>query len=131
MEAHVLEPNLSELFTDYYFQENTYDEVFKKNLPSSPYYNQLLSLISSYSAKEFNILNESTKKSFINRGVTFATYSDNPKGNERIFPFDLFPRIIPYSEWRMLEKGLKQRNRAINLFIDDLYHDSKTSRRSV
>jgi uncharacterized circularly permuted ATP-grasp superfamily protein len=131
MEASVLKLPESELFTDYYFKENTFDEVFKKNSPANAYYNRLLSLISSYSTDEFKILNESTKKSFISRGVTFATYSDNPKGNERIFPFDLFPRIIPQSEWRVLEKGLKQRNRAINLFIDDLYHDSKILRDKI
>jgi uncharacterized circularly permuted ATP-grasp superfamily protein len=121
----------SELFTDYFFKENTFDEVFKTNSPANTYYNRLLSLITSYSAEEFIILNEYAKKSFVSRGVTFATYSDNPKGNERIFPFDLFPRIIPQAEWDVLEKGLKQRNRAINMFIHDLYHDSKILRDKV
>ncbi len=46
-------------------------------------------------------------------------------GTERIFPFDLVPRIVSAVEWNGIEKGLKQRIRALNLFIDDIYHDQK------
>ena len=105
--------------------DHMFDEVFKAESPANEHYAKLLHTISGYSETEFSILNEYAKKSFLSRGITFATYSENPKGNERIFPFDLFPRIIASGEWTMLEKGLIQRNRAINHFIHDLYHDCK------
>ena len=46
-------------------------------------------------------------------------------GTERIFPFDLIPRIVPAEEWDRIERGLKQRIHALNAFIDDIYHEQK------
>jgi uncharacterized circularly permuted ATP-grasp superfamily protein len=57
-------------------------------------------------------------------GITFTVYSDG-RGIDRAWPFDIIPRIIAASEWRRVEAGLVQRLRAINLFIDDLYHDQR------
>lgn len=57
-------------------------------------------------------------------GMTFNVYHDN-KGIEKILPLDLFPRIIEHHEWMVIETGLKQRIEALNLFIDDLYHEQK------
>lgn len=57
-------------------------------------------------------------------GMTFNVYHDN-KGIEKILPLDLFPRIIDYTEWKIIEDGLKQRIEALNLFIDDLYHEQR------
>ena len=57
-------------------------------------------------------------------GVTFTVYNDN-QGTDRIFPFDLVPRVIPDSEWQKIEKGLIQRITALNLFLHDIYHGQK------
>jgi uncharacterized circularly permuted ATP-grasp superfamily protein len=57
-------------------------------------------------------------------GITFTVYSDG-RGIDRAWPFDIIPRIIDASEWRRIERGLLQRLSAINLFIDDVYHDQK------
>src|SRR5438128_2554289 len=57
-------------------------------------------------------------------GITFNVYGDSA-GTERIFPFDLVPRIVSAAEWRDIERGLKQRIHALNAFIDDVYHDQK------
>ena len=57
-------------------------------------------------------------------GITFNVYADE-QGVEKIFPFDLIPRIIDANEWAWIERGLKQRIHALNLFIDDVYHDQK------
>jgi len=54
-------------------------------------------------------------------GITFAVYGDE-QGAERLIPFDTIPRIIPKSEWDVLEKGLKQRVDALNRFLHDVYH---------
>ena len=58
-------------------------------------------------------------------GITFAVYGakdEDGSGTERLIPFDLIPRIIPASEWRLMEKGLVQRVTALNRFIHDVYH---------
>src|SRR5262245_42160869 len=58
-------------------------------------------------------------------GVTFTVYGDSAEGIERVWPFDIIPRIIPAAEWAPLEAGLKQRVRALNLFLQDLYHEQR------
>ncbi|MBU3693812.1 MAG: circularly permuted type 2 ATP-grasp protein [Rhodocyclaceae bacterium] len=54
-------------------------------------------------------------------GITFNVYGDT-SGTERLIPFDLIPRVIPADEWRMLERGLRQRVQALNAFLGDVYH---------
>lgn len=60
-------------------------------------------------------------------GITFAMNGDL-LGTERLIPFDLIPRIIPGEQWRTLEAGLRQRVRALNMFIHDVYHDGNIIR---
>lgn len=64
-------------------------------------------------------------------GITFAVYGEadaDGSGTERLIPFDVIPRIIPAAEWRQLEAGLRQRVRALNAFIHDVYHDQEILR---
>nr|WP_240001789.1 circularly permuted type 2 ATP-grasp protein [Parvibium lacunae] len=63
-------------------------------------------------------------------GITFAVYGDEA-GKERLIPFDIVPRIIPTTEWRQLEAGLRQRVKALNLFVHDVYHEQKILRAGV
>ena len=58
-------------------------------------------------------------------GITFTVYSEDEGSIDRAWPFDIIPRVIPRSEWRQIEKGLVQRVKALNLFIDDIYHKQK------
>ena len=73
---------------------------------------------------DFNSRRAAVDLAFLRRGVTFTVYNDS-EGTERIFPFDIIPRIIPASEWKTLEAGLIQRITALNLFLDDIYHKQK------
>jgi Circularly permuted ATP-grasp type 2 len=57
-------------------------------------------------------------------GITFAVYGED-EGTERLIPFDIVPRILPAAEWTRLERGLRQRVRALNAFIADIYHEQK------
>jgi uncharacterized circularly permuted ATP-grasp superfamily protein len=57
-------------------------------------------------------------------GITFAVYGEN-EGTERLIPFDIVPRIVPAAEWQRLEQGLKQRVRALNAFLADVYHEQR------
>ena len=54
-------------------------------------------------------------------GITFAVYGED-SGTERLIPFDIVPRVVPYAQWQVLEAGLKQRVRALNAFLADIYH---------
>src|SRR5438132_14044391 len=65
---------------------------------------------------------DEAERAFHRVGITFAVYGED-SGTERLIPFDIVPRIIPAAEWRTLEQGLKQRVRALNLFLHDIYHD--------
>ena len=60
----------------------------------------------------------------VGMGITFTVYSDG-RGIDRAWPFDIVPRVIAADEWRRIERGLMQRLQAINMFIDDLYHDQR------
>lgn len=66
----------------------------------------------------------------MNQGITFTVYSDNA-GIERIFPFDILPRILTATEWRRIEKGIQQRLRALNLFLKDIYSEQAIIRDKV
>lgn len=61
---------------------------------------------------------------FMNQGITFTVYSDN-EGIERIFPFDIIPRIITAAEWAHVEAGIKQRLKALNMFLKDIYNEQQ------
>lgn len=61
---------------------------------------------------------------FLRQGITFNVYGDSA-GTEKIFPFDLMPRIIAAKEWEYLERGLIQRITALNLFLHDVYHEQR------
>ena len=63
-------------------------------------------------------------------GITFTVYSGD-EGTERIFPFDLIPRIIPAKEWEHIERGLIQRLIALNLFLHDVYHEQRIIKEKV
>ncbi|MEO8427474.1 MAG: circularly permuted type 2 ATP-grasp protein, partial [Verrucomicrobiota bacterium] len=64
------------------------------------------------------------ERALLHMGITFNVYGERA-GVEKIFPFDLVPRIVSAAEWSLIERGLKQRITALNLFINDLYHDQK------
>ena len=61
---------------------------------------------------------------FHRAGITFTLYGDD-QGTERLIPFDIIPRSIPASEWRIVERGCIQRVQALNMFLADLYHDQR------
>src|SRR2546426_2661292 len=67
---------------------------------------------------------QAADQALIQMGITFNVYGESA-GMEKTLPFDLVPRIVQAAEWDRIERGLKQRIRAVNLFIDDLYHERK------
>ncbi|HSZ24704.1 MAG TPA: circularly permuted type 2 ATP-grasp protein [Cytophagaceae bacterium] len=113
------------VFGTYPFNKALFDEVFKEDGKVARHYQKVLKHFAKLSVEDYKKLDEFAKITFFNQGVTFAVYSDTLKGVERIFPFDLMPRIISALEWDHLERGVIQRNKAINLFLHDMYHERK------
>ncbi len=101
-----------------------YDEMFASPGVPRPHYRNLLERFAELTAEEFNLKREAVDLSFLQQGITFTVYGDQ-KSTERIFPFDLIPRIIPKNEWHHLKIGLEQRIQALNLFLHDIYHEQK------
>lgn len=67
---------------------------------------------------------KAAESAMYNMGITFTVYGSD-EGTEKIFPFDIIPRIVEASDWEYIERGLKQRIHALNLFLDDIYHEQK------
>lgn len=95
-----------------------------------PAYRKLVQRLNRMSPGQLNERRQMADVSFLNQGITFTVYNDN-QGTERIFPFDLVPRIIPAAEWAHIEAGLVQRITALNLFLHDLYHQQNILRDGV
>ena len=109
---------------DGYNTDGFYDEMFEPDGSARPAAQMLVERITSFPDGELNRRQIAAEHALLRMGITFNVYADE-QGIEKIFPFDLIPRIIDASEWDWIERGLKQRIHALNLFIDDVYHDQK------
>ena len=112
----------SNLFSSYKNDVKFYDEIFDEGDDVRSIYKNLFNLFKEKNTCDFNDLNKRAKASFFNQGITFQVYKEDQM-EEQIFPFDLFPRIITAEEWEHIEKGVIQRNKALNLYLWDIYHD--------
>ncbi len=101
-----------------------YDEVFSPEGEPRPHARLLVETLENLPGGELLLRQRSAERLLLEMGITFNVYSDSG-GTERIFPFDLVPRIVSAHEWEWLEAGLKQRIYALNLFIDDIYHQQR------
>jgi uncharacterized circularly permuted ATP-grasp superfamily protein len=107
-----------------YDTQGFYDEMFEANGKPRPHAGLLLETVESLSDGHLLRYKHAAERLLLQMGITFNVYGDTA-GTERIFPFDLIPRIIGADEWDHIERGLKQRVHALNCFIDDIYHDQK------
>ena len=107
------------------YQANGYfDEMFGLGSYPLTHYGEIVSRFSDLESLEIEAKQRQAAASFLEHGVTFTVYGDD-EGTERIFPFDLIPRIIPLCEWQIVEQGLSQRMVALNLFLNDVYHGGR------
>ncbi len=97
-----------------------YDEMLAAADEPRPGYRRLFEQLNRLGPAELERRHELAMQMFRNHGITFAVYPD-AQGNEKVFPFDIIPRVIPAGTWKRLEAGLKQRLTALNLFLDDVY----------
>src|SRR5271169_5722381 len=97
-----------------------FDEMFLPTGEPRPHYAKLFQMLASMPASQFEDRRNLADIAFLLQGITFTVYSDGT-GTERLFPFDLIPRILPHSDWSRIERGLSQRVVALNLFLQDVY----------
>jgi len=107
-----------------YETEKFYDEMFISGGAPRDGAHLLKELIESLPDGELLARQAAAESLLLQNGITFNVYSDSA-ATEKIFPFDVIPRIVEAGEWDWIERGLKQRVYALNLFIDDIYHEQK------
>jgi uncharacterized circularly permuted ATP-grasp superfamily protein len=99
-----------------------FDEMFNGFEKPREHYKEVYETLQNMSNTQFKEKELLAKLVSMNQGITFTVYNDG-KGIERIFPFDLIPRIILKQEWDTINLGIQQRIKALNLFLHDIYHD--------
>src|SRR5438046_2442211 len=104
-----------------YETDSFYDEMF--DAPGRPRdgYAILARTLAAIPKDELLRRQRAAERALLHMGITFSVYG-HEQGTEKILPFDMVPRIVAAAEWAVLERGLAQRTRALNLFIDDIYH---------
>lgn len=111
----------SELINTYFVDSNTWDEMYK-DASVREQYKGVVEFMQQLSIEELNHKEDLAKRLFMSQGITFTVYSSG-EGIEKIFPFDIIPRIITSNEWNYIEAGIKQRLKALNLFLKDVYNE--------
>ncbi len=113
---------------DEYDLDGFFDEVVRADGQVRGHYDQLATALEGLGPEDLARAERRRTAAFRTQGITFTVYGDDeddepagPAGIERTFPMDLLPRVIPGDEWSHLERGLVQRVRALNRFLDDLY----------
>ena len=110
-----------ELFKQYGLSETVWDEMFHQKEVRRHYQN-VAQFLANIPEGELSKKEDLAKRLFMSQGVTFTVYSSG-EGIEKIFPFDIIPRIITSSEWDFIERGIMQRLKALNLFLKDVYNE--------
>src|SRR5438105_3498029 len=104
-----------------------YDEMFARDGSVREHYAAFDARLSQLAPEELQRRQQACELSFLHQGITFTVYSDN-QSTERIIPTDLLPRIVTAQEWDRIERGLKQRIQALNLFLRDIYSEGRVLR---
>lgn len=111
------------MITDYK-TESFFDEMFSSEGRERDYYRPLMDRMNGMSKSDMQQRKVAAEKALVSLGITFNVYGSEEK-EERIIPFDIIPRILPSDDWNNLETGLKQRTKALNLFIEDIYNEQQ------
>ncbi len=101
-----------------------YDEMFDANGAPRPGCELLARTMAGLPEADLARRQRSAERALLHMGITFNVYG-HEHGTEKILPFDLVPRVVPAKEWATIERGLIQRTRALNLFVDDMYHSRR------
>jgi uncharacterized circularly permuted ATP-grasp superfamily protein len=110
--------------------EGTHDELIDAAGQPRPHARAAADLLSGLTAQAFARCQALAELALVQQGVTFSVYSDQ-RGTEKVMPVCLVPRVIPAGEWRRIERGLAQRLKALELFLDDVYGPQRLLRARV
>lgn len=111
-------------FSAYDLDSGIYDEMFLPDGAPRDHSKPLYETLRRISAQNISSIQDWVSRSFLQEGISFMVYGDD-EAEERIIPVDCVPRILPTDTWKMLESGLVQRLRALNLFIEDVYNGAR------
>src|SRR5579872_5518335 len=111
----------TDLLNNYRVDTRTWDEMYSLSTVRQQY-EGVVGFLQQMSIEELNRKEELAKRLFMSQGITFTVYSSG-EGIEKIFPFDIIPRIITAVEWNYIETGIRQRLKALNLFLHDVYNN--------
>ena len=114
---------MDSLFGDYPLDQ-AFDEMRERSGEVRPHYRALAETLATLPQEELQRRKQSADLSFLTQGITFTVYGRD-EGTERIFPYDLLPRLVTAAEWDRIERGLTQRITALNHFLRDVYSDAK------
>ncbi|MEZ5566460.1 MAG: circularly permuted type 2 ATP-grasp protein [Gammaproteobacteria bacterium] len=101
-----------------------FDELIQAPGQPRPSAEALAAYLSSLTAKQLKARQDAAERSIVEMGITFTVYSEG-QNIDRAWPFDVIPRVLPAQEWQRTEAGLKQRLRALNSFLDDVYNERR------
>ena len=118
------------LFDGYCAPGGTWDEFFEGPGVPRKEVSRAVASLGATTAEAFVRCQGLAELALLNQGVTFSVYADE-RGTEKIFPFDLVPRIIAARDWSNLVKGLKQRVGALGMFLDDVYGEQRILKEGV
>lgn len=107
-----------------------YDEMYDDAGAVRPGYRRYVEWLQSIDPERLSRKRAEADVAFRRVGITFAVYGEEA-GKERLIPFDVIPRILPANEWRLIERGLRQRVAALNRFLHDIYHEQEILRLGI
>ena len=118
------------VFNDYDLDPNYYDEMFGTDGSARQACKRLNAALAELTPEDLTRLQEGVYRHFLHEGITF-TVLDAERATEQIIPIDCVPRVLTGAEWEHIERGLKQRLTALNLFLKDVYHDGRCLRDKI
>ncbi|WP_349239769.1 circularly permuted type 2 ATP-grasp protein [Patulibacter sp. SYSU D01012] len=108
-----------------------YDEAVAGDGRPREHVARLMEAVGALAPEQLAALGRRRDRTFIEAGITFDTIGPDGQAVDRPFPLDLVPRVIPASDWSIIKRGLAQRIRALNAFIDDVYHGREMVREGL
>ena len=117
-------------FPEYDVEPRFYDEMFESDGTPRASGRRMIEALAALAPEVLERLQESVYRRFLHEGITFTVLGGDEM-TERIIPLDFVPRLLAAREWEHIERGLKQRLTAINLFLKDVYHEGRSLRDGV
>jgi uncharacterized circularly permuted ATP-grasp superfamily protein len=116
---------------DDYPTSASFDELIGPGGEARPAASTLIAFLSEIGPQELVTRQKAADVAIRSMGITFTVYHEEGGSIDRAWPLDIIPRVIPLDEWRRVEAGLTQRAQALNMFIDDIYHEQRIVRDRV